>query len=288
MTRTHKPLIIALGLFVGFALQRPAAAQELTALRAPVFSMLEPSLGIRPSGGLRPSGGDQGFEEPEFPDRQIYHNVRFDKLEVKPRGGRYGYEWDMEAWVGDDYNKLFFKSEGFNNGGAARRSETGKINRWENAEFSLLYSRMISYFWDLQLGVRHSVWPKPSRTYAVVGVEGLAPGFFEVDAQAYLSNKGEVSGRLNAFYDLLITNRLILQPRFDINAYAQRIPELGVAAGLSEMELSARLRYEFTRNFAPYIGVSWERKLGGTAAIAKREVEPVSRVFLVGGLRLTW
>ncbi|ACS39696.1 copper resistance protein B [Methylorubrum extorquens] len=281
MYSVTRPFIAALALVAPLALHS-AAAQEAPTPRAPYFSTLQPSAGLRPSGGAQPS------EEAEFPDQQIYYNVRFDKLELKPRGGRIGYEWDMEAWVGDDYNKLFFKSEGFNNGGAARRGENGKINRWENAEFQVLYSRMISYFWDLQVGVRHSAWPKPSRTYAVFGVEGFAPGFFEVDAQAFLSNKGEVSGRINAFYDLLITNRLILQPRFDINAYAQDIPELSVGAGFSEMELSARLRYEFSREFAPYIGVSWERKLGGTAAIAKREDEPVSRVFFLAGLRLQW
>lgn len=237
---------------------------------------------LQPMEGLRPAPVG------EFPDRQIYYNVRFDKFELKPKGGRVGYEWDMEAWIGGDYEKIFIKTEGFNNGGSVPKGPTGKPNRWENAEVQVLYSRLISYFWDLQVGVRQNAWPRPARTYAVIGVEGLVPGMFEVDAQAFVSNKGEFSARLNAFYDLLITNRLILQPRFDINLSAQRVDELSLGSGFTDLELSARLRYEFTREVAPYIGVSWERKLGETAAIAKRENEPVSRVFFVGGLRLLW
>ncbi len=258
-------LIVAAALLAAFA-SRPAASQEVPAPSTPSFSAFQPM----------PQSG--------FPDQQIYYNVRFDKLEVKPQSGRYGYEWDAEAWIGTDYDKLFIKTEGFNNGGADR-SAFGRTPRWENAEFQLLYSRLISYFFDFQIGVRQTIEPI-SRTYAVIGVEGLAPGLFELDTQAFISQKGEVSGRLNAFYDVLLTNRLVLQPRFDINVSAQRVPELSTGRGFTDFELSARLRYEFTREFAPYVGVSWERKVGETAAIAKREGEVRSKVYLLGGLRL--
>lgn len=245
---------------------QPAASQEVPMASTPSFSAFQPIA----------QGG--------FPDQQIYYNVRFDKLEVKPQSGRYGYEWDAEAWVGTDYDKIFVKTEGFNNGGAGR-SAFGRTPRWESAEFQVLYSRLISYFFDFQIGVRQTIEPL-SRTYAVIGVEGLAPGLFELDTQAFISQKGEVSGRLNAFYDVLLTNRFVLQPRFDINISAQRVPELSTGRGFTDFELSARLRYEFTREFAPYVGVSWERKVGETAAIAKRDGEQISRLYLLGGLRL--
>ncbi|MBK3404970.1 copper resistance protein B [Methylorubrum populi] len=258
--------IFAAAVLTASVAPQPAGAQDATAASAPSFTVLQPDA----------TAG--------YPDQQIYYNVRFDKLEVKPQSGRYGYEWDAEAWVGTDYDKLFVKTEGFNNGGAAR-SAFGRAARWESAEFQVLYSRLISYFFDFQVGVRQTIEPI-SRTYAVFGVEGLAPGLFELDTQAFISQKGEVSGRLNAWYDVLLTNRLVLQPRFDVNVSAQRVPELSTGRGFTDFELSARLRYEFTREFAPYVGVSWERKVGETAAIAKREGEVRSRVYLLGGLRL--
>lgn len=280
-----RPLIVALVFAQPLALSA-AAADETPP--AQLLSPFQPFTGLRPSGGLRALGGNESSGEAEFSDRQIYYNIRVDKLEAKPRNGRTGYEWDAQAWIGTDYEKIFIKTEGFNNGGAAPPAENGQVERWENLEFQVLYSRMISYFWDIQIGVRHNVYPKPERTYAVLGFEGLAPGFLEVDAQAFLSEKGEISGRLNVFHDILITNRLILQPRFDINVSAQQVPELSLGAGFTELELSARLRYEFSRQFAPYMGVSWESKLGETAAIARRKDEPVSRVYFVGGLRLNF
>lgn len=267
MTRVSRLVTLSLTVALLQSLPlRSAVGQDAPAASPPSFSTFQPD----------PAGG--------FPDQQIYYNVRFDKLEVKPQSGRYGYEWDAEAWVGTDYDKIFVKTEGFNNGGAGR-SAFGRTARWESAEFQVLYSRLISYFFDFQIGVRQTIEPI-SRTYAVIGIEGLAPGLFELDTQAFISQKGEVSGRLNAFYDLLLTNRLVLQPRFDVNVSAQRVPELSTGRGFTDFELSARLRYEFTREFAPYVGVSWERKVGETAAIAKREVEPRSRVYLLGGLRL--
>src|SRR5436305_1394835 len=151
--------IFAAAVLTASVAPQPAGAQDATAASAPSFTVLQPDA----------TAG--------YPDQQIYYNVRFDKLEVKPQSGRYGYEWDAEAWVGTDYDKLFVKTEGFNNGGAAR-SAFGRAARWESAEFQVLYSRLISYFFDFQVGVRQTIEPI-SRTYAVFGVEGLAPGLFE-------------------------------------------------------------------------------------------------------------
>ncbi|MBX9841472.1 MAG: copper resistance protein B, partial [Xanthobacteraceae bacterium] len=185
----------------------------------------------------------------------------------------------MEAYVGTDYDKLFFKSEGFYD---------GRAKKFDEAQIQVLYSRLISYYFDLQLGVRHDFSPKPSRTYAVIGVEGLAPGFIEIDADAYISEKGDLSGSFTAFHDLLITNRLVFQPRIDVRVQAQRVEELSLGSGITDFELGGRLRYEIVRNFAPYVGVAWDRKVGETATIAKLEQKDVSKVYFVAGVRLLW
>src|SRR5690606_7160807 len=130
-------------------------------------------------------------------------------------------------------------------------------------EVQALYSRAIGPYFDLQAGVRHDIRPSPSRAYAVLGVEGLAPYWFEVEAHAFLSDKGDLFARVGASYDQLITQRLVIQPRAELNAAAQ--DAAGVAGGLTDAALGVRLRYEVRREFAPYIGVSYERKIGGTA-----------------------
>lgn len=218
-----------------------------------------------------------GAKAQEFYDQSLFGTVLLEKFEWKREGGRNGYEWDGQAWYGSDYNKIWLKTEGF---------WDGRTKQLENAELQVLYSRLLTYYFDLQIGVRHNFRPDPSRTYGVIGIQGLAPGFFEIDTQAFISEDGDISGRLNASYDLLITNRLILQPRIDINVSANRVPELGIGRGITDLEVGARLRYEFTRQFAPYIGVTWEPKVGETASIARREGNPTSTVYFVGGLRV--
>ena len=226
-----------------------------------------------------PYSGLRSAPTTSFPDQALFGGMRFDKLEWNGLGGNDSARWDMEAFVGNDYDKFFFKSEG---------AFDGRTQRFDEARFQALYSRMISYFFDFQVGVRHDVSPKPSRTYAVIGIEGLAPGFFQIDADAYISQKGEISGSFTGWYDLLITNRLILQPRVDLRLQLQSVPELALGRGLTDFELGARLRYEFTRNVAPYIGVSWDRKVGETASLAQRNQKPPSSVNFVAGVRLLW
>ncbi|MDU1666497.1 MAG: copper resistance protein B [Bradyrhizobium sp.] len=226
-----------------------------------------------------PYSGLRSAPTTSFPDQALFGGMRFDKLEWNGLGGNDRARWDMEAFVGNDYDKFFFKSEG---------AFDGPTQRFDEARFQALYSRMISYFFDFQVGVRHDVSPRPSRTYAVIGIEGLAPGFFEIDADAYISQKGEISGSFTGWYDLLITNRLILQPRVDLRLQLQSVPELELGRGLTVFELGARLRYEFTRNVAPYIGVSWDRKVGETASIALRNQKQPSSANFVAGVRLLW
>lgn len=195
--------------------------------------------------------------------------------EYQVRKGKDGYRWDGEAWYGGDINRLTLKSEGE---GALR-------DQLESAEIQALYSRALDPYWNLQAGVRYDFKPNPSRTYATIGIEGLAPGFFEVEGALFLSNKGELLGRLEGYYDQRITQRLILQPRVELNFAAQDVPENGIGSGLSNAELGLRLRYEIRREFAPYIGVSYDRKVGDTARFARIAGEDVGNTSFVAGIR---
>ncbi|MBJ7402151.1 MAG: copper resistance protein B [Bradyrhizobium sp.] len=211
-----------------------------------------------------------------FPDQQLFSASRFEKLEWSgPNSAR----WDMEGYIGGDYDRLVFKSEGL---------YSGRTKNLEEGQLQVLYSRLIDYYFNAQVGVRQDFSNRSNRTYAVIGLQGLAPGFIETDTDLYISQEGEVSASFTAFYDLLITNRLILQPRIDLRLQAQPVPDLELGSGLTDFELGARLRYEFTRNFAPYIGVNWDRKVGQTATIARNSGEPVSAVSFVAGVRLFW
>ena len=204
-----------------------------------------------------------------------FSQLMLDRLEYRMGKGADGYHWEGEGWIGGDINRFAFKTEG----------EGAFGGPLERAEVQALYSRAIDPWFNLEAGVRHDIRPDPRRTYAVVGIEGLAPYWFEVSAQAFLSNRGDAHLRLEGSYDQRITQRLILQPAAEINVAAQDVPELGIGSGVSDVELGLRLRYEFAREFAPYVGVNWERKLGDTARLARADGERASATSLVMGVR---
>lgn len=206
---------------------------------------------------------------------EIYTLVLVDRLEYQTAEGHDILLWDAQGWLGGDYDKLWLKTEG--------ERARGDL---EEAELQALYSRAVAPFWDLQLGVKHDFAPHPARTSGVIGIQGLARYWFEVDAAAFVSEDGDVSARVEAEYDLLLTQRLVLQPRAELNFAIQDVDELGIGSGLSTAELGLRLRYEIKREVAPYVGVSWSRKVGETARFARAEGEDAGVVSLVAGLRL--
>lgn len=205
----------------------------------------------------------------------VFSKVMVDQAEYAAVRGRDGYRWEGEAWIGGDINRAVFKTEGEGVFGGAV----------DQAEVQALYSRAIGPYFDLQAGLRHDVKPDPSRTYAVVGVEGLAPYWFEVDAAAFLSDKGDVLARVGASYDQLITQRLVIQPKVELNLAAQDVPAAGLGAGLTDVELGLRLRYEIRREFAPYVGVTYTRKVGATADTARSAGERAGETAFVVGIR---
>jgi copper resistance protein B len=198
-----------------------------------------------------------------------------DTAEIRWGKGRPGYEVEADFWIGKDIDKLWLKAE--------VEGEFGRAV--EDAEFQALWSHAIGPFWDLQSGLRQDVGHGSDRTHLVLGVQGLAPYWFEIDAAAFLSHKGELTARIEGEYDLRITNRLILQPRLELDFAAENIPERGIGAGLSTASLGARLRYEITPLFAPYIGMEAGRAFARTADYRRREGEDRGELVAVTGIR---
>ena len=201
--------------------------------------------------------------------------IMLDQAEVRVGSGETTYSWDGEARFGGDIDKLVIKSEGEGAFGGA----------FDRGEGQLLWSRAIGPYFDLQTGLRQDVGPGPSPTYAVVGVEGLAPYWFDVEAALFLSDKGDVTVRVEGSYDQRITQRLILQPAAELNVALQDVREQGIGAGLSSAELGLRLRYEIAREFAPYLGYVWEGKIGRSAQLARAVGNDPSRSSFVAGVR---
>ncbi|GGY69157.1 hypothetical protein GCM10011613_11840 [Cellvibrio zantedeschiae] len=179
---------------------------------------------------------------------------------------------EADAWIGKDINKLWLKTD-------------IKIHdkKTEHAELQALYSHAISPYWDLQTGIRKDIEPSPSRTWGVVGVQGLAPYFFEIDAAIFVGEAGRTAARFSAEYDVLITQNLILSPEIQINFYGQGDAATSTGSGLSDAEAGLRLRYEICREFAPYIGVNWSKKFGKTADSFERQGNSISDTSLVAG-----
>jgi len=202
--------------------------------------------------------------------------VLIDQAEWSARDGEDGFAWSGEAWFGGDDSRLVVKSEG-----------EGSDGDLEAAEVQLLYSRAISPYFDLQAGLRQDLQDGPKRSYAAVGFEGLAPYWFETEGAVFLSNKGEAFARVEGSYDLRLTQRLILQPRAEMNFSVQDVPELELGSGVTDLELGLRLRYQVTREFSPYVGVTLGRKFGGTADYAKAAGDDDSETSVVIGVR-TW
>ena len=205
-------------------------------------------------------------------DNPVVAKVMFDQLEIRDADEASAIE--AQAWIGKDLNKLWVKVD------AERRD-----GETEAAELQALYSHAITSYWDMQIGLRKDIKPTPARNWAVLGVQGLAPYFFDVDAALFVGESGRTALRASAEYELLFTQRLILSPNLEINVYGQNDEQTATGAGLSDAKAGLRLRYEIRREFAPYVGINWSKKFGATANFAKAINEPISDTDLVLGLR---
>lgn len=200
--------------------------------------------------------------------------VQGDRMEVQIRDGRNGYLWDLQGYYGGPTRRFWFKSEGEGNFGEPL----------EDAEVQGLYSFAVAPYWDLQLGVRQDI-AGPKTTHAVIGIQGLAPYLFEIDAALFISHRGDVTARIEAELDQRITQRLVLQPRAELSLSAQDVPQLGIGAGVDKIEAGLRLRYEITREFAPYIGIEQSWRLGKSADYVRAAGEDPGVTSYVVGIR---
>ena len=222
---------------------------------------------------------------PPIEDSMLHSFLLTELLEYRANSaGPNAFVWDFVGWFGGDYNRLWIKTEG--------RQNLSDGNRGEG-DLQLLYGRLIAPFWDLQLGVREkfnlgSGLHDNTRTYAVIGLQGLAPGNFDVEPAIYISDRGEVSAELTVSADLYLTQRLVLQPRFHGEVSVQGDDRFGTGTGVTETDIGLRLRYEIRREIAPYIGISWLKQYGETARISRQEGETTDTVAFVVGLRLWW
>ena len=202
--------------------------------------------------------------------------VLIDTLEAGFGDGEAGYSWDAQGWTGGDINRFWWKTEGEGDFG-------GKLHE---AEVQALYSRAVAPFWDVQAGLRQDVRPDgEDTTHLTVGVQGVAPYWFETGAAAFLSIDGDLTARIEAEYDQRITQRWILQPALELDFSASDIPELETGSGLTSVTAGLRLRYEIRREFAPYVGVEWSRALGETADFIEARVGEADDSRLVVGLK---
>lgn len=235
-----------------------------------------PPVGSLPaSDGEGPRGYDSYGIHPHMMDNAPTWQVLFDKFGAsRNRDGQNALEWDGRFWFGTATDRLLVKSEGERESGGG---SDGKVEAF--------WSHAISPFWDLQLGARRDIGAGPKRNWAAVGVEGLLPYNIELTATAYAGPSGRSALALKAEYDLLLTQRLVFTPELQASVYGKNDPQRGIGSGLSQGSLSLRLRYEVTREFAPYVGVSFERKFGQTASYASDAGDSRSQAAVIAGVR---
>lgn len=204
----------------------------------------------------------------------VFSYLLFDRLEAWDADSGTGQAWEAQGWIGTDRHRLWLRSEG--------EREAGHT---ESADVEVLYGRPVARWWDLVAGVRHDIAPGKSQSFAAIGVMGMAPQKFEIEATAYIGASGQTAARIEAEYELLLTNRLILQPVIEAEWHGKRDAARGIGSGLGTIEAGLRLRYEFTRRFAPYVGLVHERNFGGTADLMRDKGEATRDTRVVAGVR---
>ncbi|MCB9773836.1 MAG: copper resistance protein B [Nitrospiraceae bacterium] len=230
----------------------------------------------------------QGSPKPDWPspvmDEENHSFFLADVLEYRPKFGGNGsdddYRWDIEGWYGGDYNRIWFKSEG-------QRDTAFKADY--DIDSQLLFGHFIQQYYDFQVGGRVETQSyrgrNVTRGLAVIGLQGLVPYNYELQPALFISQHGDLSARLTATKDLSLTQRLILQPRFETNAAIQRVRKFTTGSGLNNLELGFRLRYEIRREFAPYVGISLDKSFGDTASLVRQEGGNPSQIRFVVGIR---
>ena len=265
MSPTFARLALSCGLLL--ALPYGAAAQE-------------PPPSSLPSTIPAVTAADRQAAFPEVSVRPVMDNsfhsfLLLDRLEWQRVGRDGGPSWEARGWWGRDRDRLWFRTEG--------DTEAGRIG---SLEAHALYGRAIARWWDFVTGVRQDVRPSAPQTWAAIGIQGLAPYWFNIEATAYVGGSGRTQFRFETEYELLVTNRVILQSLIEINILGKADPTRGLGAGLSSTEIGVRLRFLIKREFAPYLGVTWNQRHFGTADFAKAAGDRTGGARVIVGVRL--
>lgn len=269
MSRRVVAVVIALGCspwvladeFQGMSPATPALTESRTPI--PVLTDADRAAVYNAPGGHR------------VHDSGVNSMLLINQLEWQGGGGEGALSWDMKGWLGGDIDRLWLRTEGERSAG-----------RTDSAEAQALWGHAISPWWDLVGGVRQDFKPGDGRTWAAFGAQGMALYNFEAEATLFVGEAGRTAARLEGDYDILLTNRLILQPTAELNFYGRNDPQRGIGSGLADSEVGLRLRYEVRREFAPYVGFTWHRSYGQTAQYARDEGEDASQWRWVAGVRL--
>jgi copper resistance protein B len=224
-----------------------------------------------------PGMGKSGKMPPPVTDRETFAHVLFDEFEGRSNGSQNQFRWDGEGWFGTDMNRLWYKSEGF-------ADQSGV----SDGDHEVLYDRPIprTRYFDAQAGVRADLDSDPSRVWAAIGIEGLAPYFFQFAPTFYIRNDGHVAGRITASYDVSLSQRLILQPQAELNFYSKDDPARKIGSGFSDLDAGLRLRYMISRKVSPYVGFAYDGKYGGSADYARAARERTATPSFVFGIRI--
>lgn len=204
----------------------------------------------------------------------IQSHAILEQFEARMGASPNAFRWHGQAWIGTDVHKLWLRSEGAVLG-------NGTI---EDGRQELLYTRAISTYFDLQAGWRIDLDSGTTRNWAALGVRGLLPWFIETEATVYASDAGHYAARVAVSHDIRLTRQLVLQPQAEANLYSKADPGRHLGAGLSGVDAGLRLRYEWTPQFAPYVGVVYGARIGQSARMAD---EPATQIRFVFGVR-TW
>ncbi len=269
------------------AMPAPAAGDSMPGLSMPGMSMpagsdsaaegRDPRTADPGSGGYTLTTGPYipaGVRPPRLADQEDFGSVLVDRLEraYSHDSGNWT-TYDVQAWYGRDFNRAVLKAEG--------KASAGRL---QDARTELLWGHAIAPYWDSQLGVRHDNGGGPDRNWLAFGVQGLAPYWFNVEATGYLGDQGRSALRLSVSYELLLTQRVVLQPQLELNAYGKDDPARGIGSGLSDATAGLRLRYDISRQFSPYIGVEWSGRFGRTGDYVRAAGERRDTTDVVAGV----
>jgi copper resistance protein B len=220
----------------------------------------------------------------DWPDphpMELYGMLLFDQLEYAASDGADTWRWDVDGWFGSDANRLVIKSEGERN---ANEESEG------DAELQLLYGTPVTPFWEFQIGLRqdllYGAGSNEERSFVVIGFEGVAPQWIDLEPTLFVSDDGDTSVRLEATHELYVTQRIVAQSRLEIDAAFSNATRFGVRSGVNDVELGLRVRYEMRRKIAPYIGIQWTRKLGNTRDLARDQQDEVDDFSVLFGVHL--